>query len=202
MNFAERKTGGNTFKFIFCLFANFILFGVCYYCGLPIHLEHAGSLYATVAVGLVPGIVIAVISQLVYALFYFGFSNILLLIPILLVMFFAVFAERCNWFETVVASLGVMSLSSVVYSSLTVFISLLVGHNYLGKTCWIEIYDAVTNYMVYSNWKASWVTVAPYAVFNLFAMWIVAMVANRLTPKQAGIGFSDTFAKKRLQNRK
>ncbi len=200
---SNRRQGTGIFKIIFCLLANFACFGICYYCGLPMRLEHVGTYYAAAAFGTAPAIVVAVISGLIYSLFYFGFSNILMLIPTILVILIIVAAVRYGWVDTVIASLGTMSIAAIVNMILVFLISLMIGRAFLGNTSWLEVYDALGRHLRYHRFEASLVTVAPYAVLNTCFTWIVALFVYRISPKQTTLGFSDnTNYKKRLQNRK
>lgn len=204
MSFSRsKKQEIGIFKIIFCLLANFVCFGVCYYCGFPMRLEHVGTYYAAAAFGIMPAIVVAIISGLIYSLFYFGFSYILMLIPTILVILIIVAAVRFGWVDTVIASLGAMSVASIVNMIFVLLISLMIGRAFLGNTSWLEVYDALGRHLRYHRFEASLVTVAPYAVFNTCFTWIISLFAYRITPKQTTLGFSDNINyKKRLQNRK
>lgn len=200
--FNDRKQGGKAFKILFCFFANFICFGVCYYCRLPVRMEHVGSLYAVAAIGFVPSVFIALGSQLIYSLFYFGFSNIVMLLPIIAVLVLILFAEQFGWLDTIISSTGVMTVSGMVYTVLMIPLSIWVGRGFLTQTCWISIYNLLGKNLLYHPLSASCIAVAPYCFLNIVCSWIVMMIAYRLTPKPSEMSFSDTFAKKRLQNRK
>lgn len=203
MEFGERKSNNAILKVILCIVVNFVCFGICYYTGLPVRLEHVGSFYAAAAFGAAPAIVAAIISQLVYSLFYFGFSNILMLLPIILIILLIVSAVRYGWVDTIVSSLGTMSLAATVGSVLILIISLIIGRNFMGNSCWADMFDTLSRHLQYKTFKASLVTVLPYAILNIDMSWIISMFAYRVSPKQATFGISDkTFYKKRLQNRK
>lgn len=204
LSFAVRKQGNSILKVLFCLIANFVCFGICYYSGFAVRLEHVGSFYAAAAFGLLPGIVVAIISQLLYALFYFGFSNILLVLPVLLILWLISAAVNYGWIDTVISSLGTMVLASVLSMVLVLLISLMIGRNaFLIGTCWYDIYNVLGQYAQYGPLGASLVTVVPYALFNTCTTWVISMLAYRITPKQTTLGFSDNrIYKKGLQNRK
>ncbi len=204
MAFALRKKENNLLKIVFCLIANFACFGICYYSGFAVRLEHVGSFYAAAAFGFLPAAFIAVVSQLVYALFYFGFSNVLLLLPVLLILWLITAAVNFGWSDTVISSFGAMTIASMISMVLVLLISLLIGREaFLSGTCWYEIYDTLGRHARYHRWEASLVTVVPYALFNTSFTWILSMFAYRLTPKQTTLGFSDNRNyKKGLQNRK
>ncbi len=203
MLFMNRKQGNMTFKVIFCLIANFACFGICYYCGLPMRLEHVGTYYAAAALGVGPAVTVAVISQLIYSLFYFGFSNVLMLIPVVLVILLIAAATSYGWLDTMITSLGTMSVAAIVNAFLIMLISLLIGRAFLGNTCWLEMFDVLGRHLRYQRFEATLVTVAPYAVLNTFVTWIIAILAYRISPKQTTFGFSEnTNYKKYLQNRK
>lgn len=203
MEFGQRKSNNVILKVMFCVLANFICFGICYYIGLPMRLEHIGSFYAAAAFGAAPAIVTAIISQLVYSLFYFGFANILMLIPVILILLLIVSAVRYGWMDTVISSLGTMSFAATIASSLMLIISLIIGRAFMGNSCWAGMFDTLSRHLQYKTFKASLVTVLPYAVLNIDLTWMIAMFAYRVSPKQATFGISDkTFYKKRLQNRK
>ncbi|MBQ6946987.1 MAG: hypothetical protein IJN42_02980 [Clostridia bacterium] len=204
MAFEVRK-GNRLLSFLFCLIANAVCFGICYYFGFSIRLEHVGSFYAAAAFGLGPAISVAVISQFLYALFYFGFSNILMLIPVILIIFLIHSAVNFGWIDTVISSLGTMVLASSINMVLVLIISLLIGRDsFLNGTCWLEIYDVMARHAEYSVWNASLVSVVPFALFNTCATWVLSMLAYRFTPKQTTLGFSENriYYKKGLQNRK
>lgn len=205
MPFVNRKQNhGIIFKVLFCMLANFVCFGVCYYSGFSVRLEHIGSYYAAAAFGMAPAIVVAIISQLVYALFYFGFSNIVMILPILVILWLISAAVRFGWIDTIISSLGTMAVAVVISMIGVLLISLMIGRDpFLTRTCWYEIYDALGRHLRYHRWEASLVTVVPYAVFNTSATWIISMLAYRFSPKQTTLGFSDNrIYKKGLQNRK
>lgn len=202
MDFGTRKKDSGLFKILICLIANFTFFGICYYIGLPMHMEHVGSFYAAAAFGFVPAIIVAVISQLCYALFYFGFSYVLMLVPVALVLLLIASAVHYSWLDTIVSSLGTMTMATLINLALMLLISLMIGRAFLGYSCWTDIYDTLTRHLQYNAFEASLITVVPFAVINTFSAWIVALFAYRLSPKQATLGFSDTIYKKRLQNRK
>ena len=191
MAFEVRK--GNRFlNIILCLLANFVCFGVCYYTGIGVRIEHVGSFYAAAAFGMVPAIIVAIISQLVYALFYFGFSNILMLIPVLLILWLIRMAVNYGWLDTVVSSLGSMVLASLINSILVGLISLLIGRDaFLMGCCWYDIYNLLCGQAAYSTFAATVVTVVPYVLLNTFFTWILALFAYRITPKQTTLGFSE-----------
>ncbi len=203
MSLMNRNQGNTTFKIIFCLIANFACFGICYYCGLPMRLEHVGTYFAAAALGVGPAVTVAVISQLLYSLFYFGFSNVLMLIPVLLVVLLIAAATSYGWLDTMVSSLGTMSVATIISILSMTIISLLIGRAFLGNTCWFEIYDMLGRHLRYHRFEATLVTVVPYVTLNTFVTWVIAMLAYRISPKQTTFGFSDnTNYKKRLQNRK
>ena len=203
MSLMNRNQGNITFKIIFCLIANFACFGICYYCGLPVRLEHVGTYFAAASMGVGPAITVAIISQLLYSLFYFGFSNILMLIPVMLVILLIAAATSYGWLDTMVASLGTMSVAAIINVLLITIVSLLIGRLFLSNTCWLEMYDMLGRHLRYHRFEATLLTVAPYATLNTFFTWIIAILAYRISPKQTTFGFSDnTNYKKRLQNRK
>lgn len=202
MSFMNKKQGNSTFKIIFCLIANFTCFGICYYCGLPMRLEHVGTYFAAAALGVSPAIVIAVISQLVYSLFYFGFANVLMLIPTILIVLLIAASDSFGWLDTMISSFGAMSVATIINAVLVALISILIGRAFLGNTCWIDIYDVLGRHLRYHRFGATLVTVVPYVVLNTSVTWIVALLAYRISPKQTTLGFSDNNYKKRLQNRK
>ena len=204
MSFSKNKKQGiGFFKIIFCLLANFVCFGICYYCGLPMRLENVGTYFAAAAFGVVPAIVIAVISNLVYSLFYFGFSNVLMLVPTILVVLIIVAAVQYGWVDTMITSLGTMTAAAIVNMIFVFLISLLIGRAFLGNSGWLEVYNALGRHLRYHRFEASMFTVAPFAVFNTCFSWIVALFVYRISPKQTTFGFSDNINyKKRLQNRK
>ena len=199
----NKKQGVGFFKILFCLIANFVCFGICYYCGLPMRLEHVGTYFAAAAFGAAPAIIIAVISTLIYSLFYFGFSNILMLIPTALVVLIIAAAVQYGWVDTVISSLGSMSVAAIVNVIFVFLISLIIGRAFMGNTLWAEVFDALARHLRYRRFAASLVTVAPYAAFNSCLTWIIALLAYRISPKQTTLGFSENINyKKRLQNRK
>ena len=202
MEFAARKNNNGLLKAVFCLLANFVCFGICYYVGLPMRLEHVGSFYAATAFGIGPAIVVAVISQLVYSLFYFGFSNILMLIPVIITLWLICAAVRFGWVDTIISSFGTMTLASLLNLVFVTLVSFIIGRAFLGRSCWFDMFETLSRHLQYNTFEASLVTVVPYAVLNVCLTWIISMFAYRITPKQTTLGFSDTIYKKRLQNRK
>lgn len=204
LSLIARKKDNWFLKAIFCLIANFACFGICYYSGFGIRLEHVGSFYAAAALGIGPGIFVAITCQLVYSLFYFGFSNILMVLPVLLVLWLIKSAVEFGWVDTVISSLGTMTLVVLISVTGTLLLSFLIGREaFLTGTCWYRIYNVLGEYAQYKPWGASVVTVVPYALFNTAFTWIIAMLAYRFTPKQTTLGFSDNrIYKKGLQNRK
>ena len=202
MEFTTRKQNSIVFKVVFCLLANFVFFGICYYIGLTMRLEHIGSFYAAAAFGLAPAIFTAILSQLVYSLFYFGFSSILLLIPVIVILWLISAAVRFGWIDTVIASFGTMTLASIISMILVSLISLIIGRAFFGKSCWFDMFDTLHRHLQYSSFEATMVTVAPFAVLNTCLSWMLSMFAFRISPKQTTLGISDTFYKKHLQNRK
>lgn len=204
MSFSNSKRQGiGFFKIVFCLLANFVCFGICYYCGLPMRLEHVGTYFAAAAFGVAPAIIIAIISALVYSLFYFGFSNILMMIPTIIVILIIAAAVQYGWLDTIISSLGTMSVAAIINMVLVVLISLLIGRAFLGNTGWLEIYDVLGRHLRFHRFEASLFTVAPFAIFNTSVTWMISLFVYRISPKQATFGFSDNINyKKRLQNRK
>lgn len=188
MGFSKTKSNLNTFRVIFCILANFICFGICYYFSLPIRMEHVGSLYAAVAVGIGPGIFVAIVCQLIYALFYFGFSNILFILPIIAVMAFAVFADHCTWLDTIISSLGSMCIAILINLICFMLISMLIGRNFIGHSCWLEIYDTLAASLPYDRWKCTFFSVGGFTAVNSVCSWIVAILAYRLTPRPSALG--------------
>lgn len=200
----EVRRGNRFFSGLLCLIANLVCFGICYYAGFSVRLEHIGSFYAAAAFGLGPAITVAVISQLLYALFYFGFSNMLMLVPVLLILWLIYSAVKFGWLDTVISSLGTMILASGISMVLMLLISFVIGREaFLSGTCWIEVYNLVAEHASYSAWASAMVSVVPYALFNTCATWAISMLAYRFTPKQTTLGFSENrIYKKGLQIRK
>ena len=190
MIFSARKKV-SPFQILFCIFANFICFGLCYYLKFPVRLEHIGSLYAALSVGIGGGIFVAAVSQLIYALFYFGFSGILFLIPVILLLYFIVLAERCGWLETVIASLGAMTVAAIATTLITVLLSMLVGRNFMRNTCFLEMYDTLAAVLEYGKVKAGLLAVGGFRMLNVGLSWCLSALAWRLTPKAVGFGFHD-----------
>lgn len=200
--FNNRNQENKIFKILFCFFANFICFGICYYCRLPMRMEHIGSLYASAVIGIGPAIFIAVCSQLLYSLFYFGIPNAMMLLPVIAVLLMTMLSERFGWLNNIISSLGAMTVAGFVNALLTIPISLWIGRGFLSQTCWITIYDSLGKSLQYHPLTASLIAILPYCFLNLFCTWTAAMIAYRLTPKHSDTGYYDSLAKKRQQNRK
>ncbi len=188
MGFSSQKQKGGFFKLLFCLIANFILFGICYYMGLPVRLEHVGTFYAAAAFGLPISVSVAIISQLVYSLFYFGFSNVLFVLPVLIVVYLISCAVRFGWLETIISSLGTMVLAIFIMLVFNLVLFLLLGNSYFKATCWSEIYDTLARYGRYGKFSLLFFTALPYVMLNMTVSWFVSLFSYRLTPKQTTMG--------------
>ena len=185
--FGKRRKS-NPFALIFCVLVNFILFGICYYLHLPIRLEHVGSLYAVLSVGTGAGLVVAVVSQLIYSLFYFSFWGMLLLIPVLLILLFAATAKKYGWLGTLISDLGAMTVACVISAVLTILISFLIGRRFMVNTPFWDMYNTLARHLMLSKFKDSFYIVGGYACFNTAATWLLGTLAFALTPKNTGFG--------------
>lgn len=160
---------------------NLLLFLCAYFLNLPLWLDTTGTIYAALILGFPAGFIVAIINNVIQALFFYGMESLRFylvsaLTALITGIIMSQFAHRpiLKWF-LLTLSLWVLSTTLAIFLTFIAYNG--VPADYWGKLLYHQLREITT------PWQATVLSVGSVKTLDILVSIAFAAIAWRLTPK-------------------